>query len=133
MQRAVWLSGAIVVKKDSHGSTRSGSATSKESPNRGYCTVPPVRERESCYVHDTSRPSRYIRPKIRCSSGVSNALWPPSPPPSAVALSTTQNTSGRLWSAVVNRRSRFHLAPCSMHRIHSGLHPCPSPMKLQMQ
>ena len=93
----------------------SGSAPWKESQNRGYGMEPLVRERESCYVHGTSRNSPRIRPKIRCCSVVSNALWLPSPLPLAVALSATRATSGHLWSPIVFRRSRLLLAPCAMH------------------
>ena len=52
-----------MVKKDSYSSAGSGSAPQKESSNRDYGIVPPVRERESCYVHGTSRHSPRIHPE----------------------------------------------------------------------
>ena len=52
-----------MVKKDSYSSAGSGSAPQKDSSNRGHDTDPPVRERESCYVHGTSRHSPRIHPE----------------------------------------------------------------------
>ena len=48
---------------DSYSSAGSGSAPQKDSSNRGHDTDPPVRERESCYVHGTSRHSPRIHPE----------------------------------------------------------------------
>ena len=50
-----------MVKKYSYSSSGNGSAPQKDSSNRGYGMVLPVRERESCYVHGTSRHSPRIR------------------------------------------------------------------------
>ena len=46
MQRAVQLSGAVVVKKDMHGPAGSGSVPLKYSPNGDCGVIPPVRKKE---------------------------------------------------------------------------------------
>ena len=69
MQRAVQLSGAVVVKKDMHGPAGSGSVPLKYSPNGDCGVIPPVRKEVVLCAWRESIPSAHS-PKdkvhVRC-------------------------------------------------------------------